>query len=113
MNEPRSPEEIINPFPKNWEEAKIVIERCLMLFQKTMASDEHNELELYIMYLEKTLPLMHDVLNLRRIEIRSAETETCQMVIKNDTQMDPDMEVTRVDVPRSNPSWPVPERRII
>jgi len=26
----------------------------------------------------------------------------------NDTQMDPDMEITRVDVPRSNPSWPIP-----
>jgi hypothetical protein len=25
-----------------------------------------------------------------------------------DSSLDPDMEITRVDVPRSHPSWPVP-----
>jgi hypothetical protein len=29
--------------------------------------------------------------------------------IEHDTPMDPDMEITRVDVPRSNPSWLVPD----
>jgi hypothetical protein len=30
----------------------------------------------------------------------------------HDKAMDPDMEITRVDVPRSNPSWPVPARSV-
>ena len=28
--------------------------------------------------------------------------------VRHDAAMDPDMEITRVDVPRSNPSWSVP-----
>ena len=28
--------------------------------------------------------------------------------VDNDSSLDPDMEITRVEVPRSHPSWPVP-----
>lgn len=28
--------------------------------------------------------------------------------LDDDAPLDPDMEITRVDVPRSNPSWPIP-----
>jgi mutator protein MutT len=96
MNAPRKPEEIINSFPKNLEEAQIVREHCLIAFQGAMASNDHNELELYIMHLEKIIPLLHESLNLKRAN-------------KNDIPVDPDMEITRVDVPRSKPSWPIPE----
>lgn len=35
-----------------------------------------------------------------------------ERVKPHDATMDPDMEITRVDVPRSNPSWPIPPETI-
>ena len=103
----RKPEEIINSFPENWEEAQVVYDQCMQNFQRALASNEHNELELYIMRLRKIMPLLHESLHLKLAEIRRVEKEVRPMVIY-DTAMDPDLEITRVDVPRSNPSWPAP-----
>jgi hypothetical protein len=104
----RKPEEIINSFPENWEEAQIVYGQYIEALQRSMASNDHNELELYIMRLQRIMPLLHECLSLRHIEIRRAEREVSPMVVYNVAEMDPDMEITRVDVPRSNPSWPAP-----